>query len=530
MYKVLHIGKFRLLENVDIALGSQITVIAGRNSTGKSTILGMLANSCELEAAYKTYQGKRFKAEFSEIFKGSKDFDPAGSHRLNMIVDMGSGDSRVDFRTTWQKYSDGSDRFRIIPKRIANDGKETESKLEIPVIYLGLSRLFPIGEANYAGLSTKQLKWVTEEDEVWFTSNYKKILPLHDEITFTSKVDIGRLGKKLGIGINTETYPAVSNSAGQDNLGQILLSVLSFKKLKREFEGDWPGGLLIIDEIDATLHPFAQEMLLNLLKKECRQIGIQVIFTTHSVSMLEQVCCFTSRNPAGQTCGIEHYYFTTANGKLDVRRNPSFASVRNDLTISAVSAISSKIGIFSEDAEARWMIKGLLDGSTFSLSTRCIEASFGKNTLLHLYAHDFEYVRDRIVVFDGDVGDDDLGSIPSVLIDSGANIVNLPGSVRPEQLIYEYLIGLEPDHELWMDGMGFSFTKDLLEARGPMSDQYESRGVERNRYKAWFNDNKVILDSIHVLAHWSHDNPAEHEEFCRAFSIAYEAVAARTSN
>lgn len=50
MYKLLKLNDFRQFKNMDILLGKRLTVLAGRNSTGKSTILGVLANSGVLEA------------------------------------------------------------------------------------------------------------------------------------------------------------------------------------------------------------------------------------------------------------------------------------------------------------------------------------------------------------------------------------------------------------------------------------------------------------------------------------------------
>lgn len=49
MYKKIEIKNFRLFQNQTIFLGKYITVLSGRNSTGKSTLLGMIANSGELK-------------------------------------------------------------------------------------------------------------------------------------------------------------------------------------------------------------------------------------------------------------------------------------------------------------------------------------------------------------------------------------------------------------------------------------------------------------------------------------------------
>ena len=68
MYKKLHIADFRLYRDTDILFGKYITVLAGRNSTGKSTILGLVANSAQLPK-YHTYfalPSKLNSASFSE--------------------------------------------------------------------------------------------------------------------------------------------------------------------------------------------------------------------------------------------------------------------------------------------------------------------------------------------------------------------------------------------------------------------------------------------------------------------------------
>ena len=79
MYKKIEIKDFRLFQNQTILLGKYLTVLSGRNSTGKSTILGMIANSGELKKKDGvTYSSNAFRAEFSELFKGSRKFDNIG--------------------------------------------------------------------------------------------------------------------------------------------------------------------------------------------------------------------------------------------------------------------------------------------------------------------------------------------------------------------------------------------------------------------------------------------------------------------
>ena len=61
MYKEVIINDFRLFKDVNLQMGNYVTILAGRNSTGKSTILGILGNSAELKKKDGiTYSGKKF--------------------------------------------------------------------------------------------------------------------------------------------------------------------------------------------------------------------------------------------------------------------------------------------------------------------------------------------------------------------------------------------------------------------------------------------------------------------------------------
>ena len=352
MYKLLKLNDFRQFKNMDVYLGKRLTVVSGRNSTGKSTILGILANSGELKKKDgTTYTGGAFRAEFSEIFHGSKKYDVSGSDRIEIdLVD--DNDQQVDyrkFRTSWQN-DNGKDRFRVIPSRTLEDGKKTEAKMQMPVIYLGLSRLFPIGEANEDKISANSIKFIDDDQKEWFVEQYKKILSIYDNISSVNNYSIGETDKKRGVGIETDTYDYLTNSSGQDNLGQILLAILSFKKLKSQMQG-WSGGLLLIDEVDATLHPAAQKRLADLLIKEAKINNIQVVVTTHSSDLLKHICKKTAHNNINKNSDIELYYFTNANRYLEMKRNPDYSTIENDLLVESMLQNSNKVKIYSEDEE-----------------------------------------------------------------------------------------------------------------------------------------------------------------------------------
>ena len=96
-FNKLFIEDFRQFSGKDIFLGNKMTAIAGNNGTGKSTILGILANSSHLKG-YHTYLDKPFRGEFSELFSGSPEHDPTGGKITLYYQDAGK-DHSVLFRT-----------------------------------------------------------------------------------------------------------------------------------------------------------------------------------------------------------------------------------------------------------------------------------------------------------------------------------------------------------------------------------------------------------------------------------------------
>ena len=340
-FRKLYIQDFRQFSDQEVFIGNKLTALAGNNGTGKSIILGILANSSQL-LEHHTYFGKSYKGEFSELFSGTQTKDPSGKKIKLEYVERGD-EKELWFRTGWQNKKT---RFRIIPKRVFDDGTFTEAKLESPVIYLGLSRLYTVGEADRKKLKMSKQKWPNDEDRKWFEEKYKYILSLRSDVKSVSQFGITGLSRKAGTGIETDSYGPSANSSGQDNVGQILMSILSFRKLKEDLGDDWDGGLLLIDELDATLHPAAQIRLVDLLLKESGNLGIQIAFTTHSTVILEKLSSINGHNPAERPGDVEVDYLTDANKKLKVLRNPTWPQMENDLLVKS-SGFGDTKGLFA---------------------------------------------------------------------------------------------------------------------------------------------------------------------------------------
>lgn len=306
------------------------------------------------------------------------------------------------------------------------------------------------------------------------------------------------------------------------------MAILSFKSLKRLMDDEWDGGLLLIDEIDATLHPAAQRKLVDLLLKEAGECGFQVVFTTHSTVVLEELASKAGHQIGDGTSDIEIAYLTDASKKLKVKQNPSWHTMANDLFVRGPGGQPPRVGVFSEDAEARWLMNEIIETCRPDLISRVkfIEAAFGCDTLIHLYIHDYFYMRDRIVVFDGDVSEKNIEKIPEKFRNEGKNIVKLPGSVRPEQIIWNYLENADENDPVWDSLDQYGYTWKSITENGPSTFAGKT---ERNQYKSWLRACENDFHFAKVIGCWIDANPNEAQVFIEQFVNAYNKVAQRTS-
>jgi AAA15 family ATPase/GTPase len=519
----LEIRSFRCFKDIKFPLGDQVTVIAGHNATGKSTILGMLGHCGEITSKLRPLLKPSFKAELSDIIKFSQDYD-------EIISDIGTihfrefppndpinYPSKLNYRSTWQNKKT---RYRILPKQTAT--RKTVKKILWPTLYLGLSRLYPVGES--AEVENQNLK-ISKNEKQYLIENYKSILTmLWEDLNDFQSISISETSKKKSIGIITNKYDHLCNSAGQDNLGQILMAVLSFKRLKELQQTQWQGGLLLIDELDATLHPCAQNKLIDYLYREAKSIGIQIVVTTHSLSLLEYICTKVDHNQQSNINNYELIYLSNANRSIKCSINPQFDSIYSDMTTQyhLENSIRRKIPIYSEDAEARWFLQILLE--QYMHRVKLLDIKMGYLQLLNLLKEDYGYFGKCIFVFDGDVDATILSKVAKNFnIPEMPNILKIPGDKSPEEVLWNYVSTLPEEHPFYLGSDKLIFSLRNIAENGPFSDRYSSYIENRDKFKHWFNDNPQLVKKI--FDYWFVDNQPLVTEFIHKFIEVFNKVA-----
>ena len=264
--KSIEIEKFRAFEDVSFTLGKRITAISGRNATQKTTVLGMLGQPFTISSkdhpmyGCKTIDGYNFRSQFKEKFKVSPAHDVIGGHKWKLILHNGVYEQdyySVESIARRQAGHEPTLRFWNAESRARGAGY-----VQLPVYFLSLSRLFPIGET---GKTQSIPSTLTQEELNYCIAHYRTILSIQN-IHGDPSVGIEKaVASKTFAGVSDDTHDIFTNSAGEGNITRIILAVLSFKRLKEQYGRDYKGGILLIDELDATLYGFSQTKLVEYL-------------------------------------------------------------------------------------------------------------------------------------------------------------------------------------------------------------------------------------------------------------------------
>lgn len=300
--KSLILNSFRNFQKVEIQLGNKITLISGQNGVGKSNILSLIASGSGL--SQKAILGSNFQPEFNEFFNidPSEDYD---NYELYIEYTC-EGKYALGKKLTFKDDTSTNRGIRIIPRttnyfsRIKQGDAENAAKNDygvggaarvgIPTIYLSLSRLYPLGE-NREKVKVKKIRSnnvlnrvdVREKFKTW----YNTVIPNAIKDDETVKVIEKKACPRESMHMNINNTPTLSQSIGQDNVGNIISALVDIYLLSSKPE--YTEALLCIDEIDVSLHPDTQINMLNLLDYLSDEYNIQIVVSSHSLTLIKEL-------------------------------------------------------------------------------------------------------------------------------------------------------------------------------------------------------------------------------------------------
>jgi len=262
-------GSLRSLNTFDTNFQYPISVIAGKNGSGKSTILALAA--CAFHNSrngFKVPERENPYYTFSDFFIQSKEeISPEGVVIVYKIL-----------YNKW-KYSDSSlnregvgyqKRF----KKVGGKWNKYSRRVIRDVIYFGIDRVVPPSEKS---VSRSYRNYFKKTEINGWEENVKNIVGRilnknYDNFWYTKHSKYQLPVVKTG----ENTYSGFNMGAGENALFKIFSTIFSCPA----------GALFVIDEIELGLHEEAQMLLIRELKKICNQKHIQIICTTHSSTIM----------------------------------------------------------------------------------------------------------------------------------------------------------------------------------------------------------------------------------------------------
>lgn len=436
---------------MQIEFSDQITVICGKNGTSKSSILGIAAQIFSFEKDYvkderisiKQITGSSFKSQYSEHFRISEKFDTPGSMLVNIELHDGYTNKEATAKLELMKRGK-SPRAVVRNNSTASKDKNPSRNFTHPVIFLSLKRLFPIADRKYKVISLDYL----QKNKQQFIALANELLNRQSSLATSTE---GTISSTVAHGDN---YDQESVSAGEDNAGQIVLALMSFRRLKKEYV-DYKGGLLLIDEADAGLFPTAQINLLRILERECRELNLQVIMTSHSPTLIE----YAYQQSQQYRQRYKTIYLSDTFGSVKVMQDWSWEQVIADINTKIIEIDKNrklpKINIYFEDREAADFFSAIVNRQPIRKFINPLpEISLGCSNYLQLIKKGIvEFSEKSIICLDADVKD-------KKNLRNTKTIIYLPGSLPPDQLIFEYLYNLPPDNDFWKNDL--QFTRDVF--------------------------------------------------------------------
>ena len=377
-----------------------IVAVVGENGSGKSTLLQAAVS------AYSQPHGR--KETYASDFFPDTPFEKISGAVLRFSVREGNHSTVKTVTKPTNRWRGYSSR----PKR--------------PVEYLDLRRIQPVGaRAGYGKLLKHNVNEGTHSPfDDSLLSRFSTVMGKSYDAAGISLTDADERKSVPVLEVLDARYSGFHQGAGEIAAAELLAT-------------DYPRyGLVVIDEIETSLHARAQRRLVRDLATVARTQEIQFIVSTHSSFVLNELPAraraYIINNPSGRriVTGVSAEFAMT---NMDEEGHP-------------------ECDIYVEDDRSAVMLNEIIVSVEPDLSARVMFVPFGSASVgnsLGIMKSEQRFPKRTLVFLDGDQSDSE-------------GCLRIPGEDAPERVV----IGLLRDRQ-WSGiaervGRGFSDTSDAL--------------------------------------------------------------------
>ena len=416
----LRIQGIRGIDDLRVVFDYPVSVIAGGNASGKTTVL--FAAAC----AYKVPSA------------GVKDYVPSTLFPDYRPKDGKRGDERPRVTIEFY-YATPSGRQSMVWRRNKGwnrsfMGRKGATQPERELYLRTLSNLSNPSEVRGV-LSMSRLNSPPEETRLTASQREfaQRILPFR----YSEVVDLSSGSKNL-------LFAAQDGGAAYSEL-HMASGERAILRLSQEI-AQLRDALVLIDEVEAGLHPWVQQLLMLHLQGLALRNDLQIIVTSHSPVVLDSV-------PAHGRIFLER----DGDGKVSTR--PPYRDIVQD---ALYGRSNDTLNILCEDDAAEGIVRGILDFLTTNRDFRPESTRIGRDTgasefPMHAEAfRKFGQIQNFVFVLDGDMRDGDmLAKIRKTAGSDDFPVLFMPGNEAPEAWVWRRLrengdscagaLGTDPD-------------------------------------------------------------------------------------
>ncbi len=373
----LEIINIRGWEGQRVEFNFPIVAIVGENGMGKSTILQAAA------AIYKPPTGQ--PGFFASTFFPDTIWDDLQGVDIVATVIEGDTQTTISVRKPTTRW-------------LGN-----ENRRERVVRFLDLKRISPIySKSGYARLAKRHLTEASAENfDVTMLQRFSTIIGKTYTLAKHALTNLDSKRKISVVSISDSNYSGFHQGAGETTIAELLsLSIPN-------------NSLVLIDEIETSLHPRAQRRLVRDLATISRLKSVQFILTTHSAFILNELPLQARIQIIKDGTGKQVVHGVSSEfalSKMDDEHHP-------------------ELDLYVEDIAAKILIEEVLAYAKLELLTRLQIVPFGAANVgrsLGIMNSQNRFPRPTLIFLDGDQ-------------EPANGCLILPGEEAPERFIFEQL-------------------------------------------------------------------------------------------
>ena len=449
----IRLDGIRGFNNLRVVFDYPVSVIAGGNTTGKSTVLFAAACAYKVPGAgVKDYVPSTLFPDYRPKLGGREDVRQVVTIEFNYLTLDGPLSMR------WRRGKGWNRSFL---------GRKNASQPERELYLRTLSNLSNPSEVRSV-LNMSRLK--SQPEETPLTAAQIEFAHQMLPFRYSEVVDLSDGKKNL-------LFAAQEGGAAYSEL-HMAAGERAILRLSQEIT-QLNGALVLIDEVEAGLHPWVQQLLMLHLQQLALRNDLQIIVTSHSPVVLDSV---------------------PLNGKIFLERDESSGEVvvrpaYRDLIQNALYGRSNEaLKLLCEDEIAEGILEGVFDFLLPQERIKWESVQIGRDTgadefPMHARAlAKFGQIQDTVFILDGDQRDREIEGEIKDAAGRGVNIsiLFLPGKESPESWIWDRLKTIRSDvviEQLGIDSRGLSTTMNQLDAIYDSASDSPSE-ISKNKFRS----------------------------------------------